>query len=100
MGSSETMNIFSSFLVISFIIVVINESLKCVLTIEKNANFVKGFIVLDKSSSETKFLWINKSSSSRNESQSCGWFFIWSNNIENTYDEQLLICLMIIFLNL
>ena len=52
---------------------VINESLKCVLTIEKNANFVKGFIVLDKSSSETlKFLWINKSSSSRNESQSCG----------------------------
>ena len=70
------------------------ESLKYVLIIEKNINLVNGFIVLDKSSSGTlNFLSIKISSSSKNDSHSCGCFSKWSNIIEKIYDEHSLICL-------
>ena len=54
----------SSLYNISFIVVVIIVSLKCVFIIEKNVNLVNGLTVLDKSSSNNLNLVSIKTSSS------------------------------------
>ena len=59
-----TMNELSSLYNISFIVVVIIVSLKCVFTIEKKVNLVNGLTVLDKSSSNNLNLVSIKTSSS------------------------------------